>query len=211
MTLQLLKILGHLIAQESWSENAKTIFWGACVIAFFGSFRFGEILADTPFNFNPNETLLWDDVCFTTDDSILIHVKIDKNKMPQGSYIDLFKFEGHNCCPIAVFKRMQSYCKNKNMPIFQFENGRLLTPKLLNSTIQSLLFPVIGVSANLISGHSFRAALPSAMANDPLATKDVDIRNWGRWTSESYLLYTRLKLKQKKLLFEKISNVLNKS
>jgi hypothetical protein len=96
-------------------------------------------------------------------------------------------------------------------PVFQFKNGKLLNSKTLNSCIRELLQPVIGEHAQLISGHSFRAALPSAMANDPIATKDTDIKQWGRWSSDSYLLYTRLKLKQKEILFRKIVDVLNKS
>jgi hypothetical protein len=211
MTLQLLKIIGHQIAKENWSENSKAVIWGACVTAFFGSFRFGELLSDSPFNFNPNETLLWKDVQFQQDGSILIHIKMDKNRLPQGSYIDLFTFSGHNCCPIAVLKKLKTFCANPEKPIFQFENGKMLTSRYLNDTVQKLLYPIIGEPATLISGHSFRAALPSAMANDPLAIKDIEIKNWGRWSSESYLLYTRLKLKQKKSLFEKITSVLNRS
>jgi hypothetical protein len=210
MTLPLLKILGHLIASSDWLENSKKVFWAACVTAFFGSFRFGELLADSPTKFNPDETLLWSDVKFNPEGSVLIHVKIDKNKICQGSYIDLFSFEGHNCCPIAVLKSLYSNVYDVSSPVFKFENGNLLTVKVLNCTIRKLLEPVIGPSANLISGHSFRAALPSAMANDPEATKDIDIKQWGRWTSDSYLLYTRLKYKQKKYLFKKITDVLNK-
>ena len=101
--------------------------------------------------------------------------------------------------------------KNENDPVFKFANGRLLTPRALNTTVQNLLSQKIGPTAKLISGHSFRAALPSAMANNPLAANDQHIKQWGRWSSDSYLLYTRLKLKQKKMLFEKIVNVLNES
>jgi hypothetical protein len=44
MTLPLLKILGHEIAACSWAENSRRVFWTACCVAFFGSFRMGEIL-----------------------------------------------------------------------------------------------------------------------------------------------------------------------
>ena len=67
---------------------------------------------------------------------------------------------------------------------------------------------VIGPAAYQISGHSFRAGLPSAMASKPDIANDNDIKAWGRWSSDSYLLYTRLKHKQKKALFEKIISVL---
>ncbi len=45
MTLPLLKLLGHEIAHSSWSKHNKQVYWTACTTAFFGSFRFGEILA----------------------------------------------------------------------------------------------------------------------------------------------------------------------
>jgi len=70
--------------------------------------------------------------------------------------------------------------------------------------------PIIGQQALNITGHSFRAALPAALANDPKIANDSDIKKWGRWSSESYLLYTRLKFKQKQMLFTKITAVLNK-
>ena len=92
MTLQLLKILGHAIAMTDWTENSKIVIWTACVTAFFGSFRFGELLATEEFNYNPAEIMMWSDVNFTTKKSVLLHVKIDKCKNVQGSYIDLFKF-----------------------------------------------------------------------------------------------------------------------
>jgi hypothetical protein len=63
----------------------------------------------------------------------------------------------------------------------------------------------------MLCGHSFRAGIPSALAANPNAVSDMDIKNWGRWTSDSYLVYTRLKLKQKCALYSKILKVLNKS
>jgi hypothetical protein len=211
MTLQLLKLLGHQLTLTDWTTNSKKVIWAACVLAFFGSFRFGEILAKETDKFNPMETLLWSDVNFTSEKSVIIRVKLDKNRTPQGSYIDLFEFKGHNCCPITVLKGLKMDAISECNPVFQFKNGKLLNSKTLNSCIKDLLQPIIGEHAQLISGHSFRAALPSAMANDPIATKDTDIKQWGRWSSDSYLLYTRLKLKQKETLFKKIVDVLNKS
>ncbi len=210
MTLQLLKILGHAIAMTEWTENSKIVIWTACVTAFFGSFRFGELLATEEFNYNPAEIMMWSDVNFTTKKSVLLHVKIDKCKNVQGSYIDLFKFEGHSCCPIAALNRLKAEKTNDQNPVFMFKTGKLLTTKNLNECIRNLLMPIIGQQAMNITGHSFRAALPAALANDPKIANDSDIKKWGRWSSESYLLYTRLKFKQKQILFTKITAVLNK-
>ena len=62
MRLQLLKLLGHQLALTVWSTNSKRVIWAACVLAFFGSFHFGEILAKEMEKFNPMEKLLWSEL-----------------------------------------------------------------------------------------------------------------------------------------------------
>ncbi len=113
MTLPLLKLLGHEISKTGWSEDSKQVFWTACVTAFFGSFRFGELLSPSEWGFNKDETLLWSDVAFS-DNSVLIHVKIGKTRASQGEYIDLFPFTGHNCCPVKCLLRLKSLSEGRS-------------------------------------------------------------------------------------------------
>jgi len=47
MSFDLLKILGHEIAMSNWSKRNKQVIWTAAVIAFFGSCRIDELLANT--------------------------------------------------------------------------------------------------------------------------------------------------------------------
>jgi hypothetical protein len=67
---------------------------------------------------------------------------------------------------------------------------------------------VLGEEAVHITGHSFRAALPSAMANCPDIANESDVKLWGRWNSSAYKLYTRLTPRQKRVIFEKIMSSL---
>ena len=46
-------------------------------------------------------------------------------------------------------------------------NGKLLTRKVLNRLIRQLLVLIVGLTAISISGHSFRAGIVSALAQDP--------------------------------------------
>jgi hypothetical protein len=64
---------------------------------------------------------------------------------------------------------------------------------------------------NTISCHSFRAGLPSMMAEHPEEMSAEDIRHWGRLSSNSnsYQAYTRLKTNQKQKLYGKIVNALS--
>jgi hypothetical protein len=213
MTLPLLKLLGHEIAKNKWTNLNKQVFWTACTTAFFGSFRFGEILAPSEWAYNKHETLLWSDITFRRD-SVLIHVKITKNRTRNGEFIDLFPFDGHHCCPVKCLNRLRDLCLSSklcilNEPVFKFDSGKLLTSSQLNTTLEHLLRPHLGHQASSIQGHSFRAAIPSAMANNPDLAGEDDIKTWGRWNSDSFKLYTRLQYNQKKVIFNKITSALN--
>ena len=126
----------------------------------------------------------------------------------KGEFIDLFKNKSY--CPVSALTKLK---KNHNPSpkslVFQFCSGSLLTPNILNSSLRELLLLVIGSSANHISGHSFRAALPSALANRPDLASNDDIKNWGRWSGASFKIYTRLKPMQKRIIFNKIISSIN--
>ena len=205
MTLPLLKILGHRISISDWNDWDKQVFWTAATVAFFGSFRFGEILAISQSSFHEAETLLWKDISIK-DDTAVIHIKMPKSRKLEGEFVDLFQLRGQGYCPVSALKRLKKMAllSKNDKPVFTLNSGKFLNSTLLNSTLYSLLQPVIGESAAMITGHSFRAALPSALANRPDLASDEDIKLWGRWSSPCYKRYTRLKPMQKRIIFEKI-------
>lgn len=51
LTFSILKLLGREIALQQWTEYSKRIHWAACCLAFFGSFRLGEILSPSKKNY----------------------------------------------------------------------------------------------------------------------------------------------------------------
>jgi hypothetical protein len=210
MSYPLMRLLQHQIFNSEWSDDSKLVVWAASLTAYFGSFRLGEILPKSE-NYNVEETLMWGDVKFRNEDSVLIHVEVDKCKNVAGSYIDLFMSDMLPMCPVKTLLRLKASRVGSKLPVFSFANGKMLTANCLVNTIRKLLEPVIGKYANMLCGHSFRACIPSALAANHNAVSDIDIKNWGRWTSDSYLVYTRLKLKQKSALYSKILKVLNKS
>ncbi len=212
MTLPLLKLAGHEMAKTSMEKLDKLVCWTAITIAFFGSFRFGKILSENEKSYNPLETLMWDDVKFRSDGSCLIKIKIPKSRNPKGEFIDLFPFSGHGCCPIVNLKKLFEYAKKRNsldLPVFTLKNGNLMTKSFLNNLLVKLLTPHMGENAREYSGHSFRAAIASALANNTEIALDSDIKKWGRWSSEAYQHYSRLKLEQKRCIFYKITSVFN--
>jgi hypothetical protein len=124
-TLPSMKILGHEIAKCDWSTHSKSVVWSAALLAFFGSFRFGELVAKTESNFHIHETLLWKDMKFFKDNSIRIHNKIPKNRSQNGEHISLFEFESNSCCPIKALNCLKSCPENPEQKHTQFLLSRM--------------------------------------------------------------------------------------
>jgi hypothetical protein len=210
MSLPLLKILGHEIANSEWEDDSKDVIWTAAVLAFFGSLRFGEMLGTGEWKYNPFETLLWSDVKIF-EKSALLHIKVTKNCSKEGEFVDIFPFPGHGCCPLAALvnlKKSRGGGAWDQKPVFAFKSGKLLTQNTFNEIVRSLLRRRIGSTANQLACHSFRGGIPSALASFPEIANDSHVMGWGRWSSSAYLLYTRLKLNQKMKIYAKITSVL---
>jgi hypothetical protein len=99
-----------------------------------------------------------------------------------GDFVDLFKIKNSSFCPFSALKSLanrRTGFSEINRPVFQFANGKNLTQKIFTTTVVSLLECHVGNEANNFSGHSFRAAIPSALANTPDLASDSDIMMWG--------------------------------
>ncbi len=46
MKFQMLRILGHEITKTGWTIEKKRLFWSASCLAYFSSFRMGELLGE---------------------------------------------------------------------------------------------------------------------------------------------------------------------
>jgi len=208
MSLPVLKILGHEIALKNWSNDSKIVVWTAMCIAFFGSFRIGEILAKSEFAYNVIDTLIWNNVKFMDDDSVIITSNVTKNRTPGGESVSLFKFEG-SFCPVTALKNLHSVLPHDpNLPVFRFVTGKLLTQRSFNNIIIECLTPHFGKKAKGFSGHSFRSGLPSALSGCEKFASVAAIKKWGRWSSDAYQRYTKLDHLAKKDIFELFKNAL---
>ena len=210
MTLDILKIIGHEIVNSDWASDSKRIFWTSCCTMFFGSFRISELLSVSDSNFDPLSCLLWKDVKFKKD-SIIIHVKVPKSRNPEGDFIDLFRFDVNSCCPVRALMGLKNHSALSSFPdkpVFSFDSGKLLTPLNFNNTIRSLLRPHLGNIAEEYSSHSFRAAIPSALAKLPNLASEDEIKCWGRWESDAFKRYTRLRLDQRLAIHKKVTTAL---
>jgi hypothetical protein len=152
-------------------------------------------------------------VQYRDDGSVLLHIRLPKMLTPEGDFVDLFPFPESSLCPVAALTRMYWQQKEAGLgglesAVFTYATGKQLTREGLNAALKTLLEPLFDFTEGSISCHSFRAALPSALAARPQQVSAEDIKNWGRWSSDAYQTYTRLKHQQKRELYSKIVNTL---
>jgi hypothetical protein len=135
LTFPLHKILSHEIAKAHWTEDKKQVLWTAMTVAFFGSFRFGELLSKSEKAYNRNETLLWENVRIT-DDAVTVTVKIPKSRKASIEFIDLLPLPDSRYCSILALKRLRKmhHTCTADTPVFAFKNGTMLTHSVLNET-----------------------------------------------------------------------------
>ena len=210
MTLPLLRHLGHRLSNSGWSRPTQQSIWSAATLAFFGSARMGELLANGDYSFDPSANLTWSCVQYRADsNSFLIHVRLPKTGSKEGEFIDIFLFPASGCCPVAALLKqyeLQRACGlgRQQDPVFALPSGKYLTTAGFNAILRVLMADICDFKRDTISGHSFRAAVPSALSRFPDLMSSDDVKGWGRWNSECYQRYTRLKVEQKMAIFQKI-------
>jgi hypothetical protein len=94
-----------------------------------------------------------------------------------------------------------------DLPVFRFSTQKNLTVAQFSSLLSSLLQPlhILG-PADSITAHSFRAGIPSTLTNLSHPPSEFEIKLWGRWSSDAYQHYLRLKLDQRRQIFRHLAN-----
>jgi hypothetical protein len=173
----------------------------------------GEILSDYTSCVDSTSTLLWKHVKFLSDDEILIFLPCTKTKKYNGEFVDVFATKDKFCCPVSSLKSLMQKHIDLNIfsldqPVFSFGKCYFLTTRKLNEILKDLLMPWYNPQMDLISGHSFRGAVANIMQENSQTFSKSDCQYFGRWASSAYTVYLRQHRAERKLLFNKLSNVL---
>ena len=177
----------------------KRLFWLISTLAFHGSFRMGELLCKKSTSFDPHVNLLGKDINLkhtkinNCDVNVLsISVKSPKTGKPNSiSIVDVFP-TNNDLCPIQAFIKW-STCSPiiiESLPAFRLSSGLPLTNKMFNVHLKTWLTKYLNFNVGYISGHSFRAGIPSVLGS--LGFEDHDIKQVGRWSSAAFQVYLKL-------------------
>jgi len=199
VTYKTLKEIRIRLIEAEWDQDLKVLFWGCCLIAFFGSFRIGELLPASSGIFDPLTDLSWADVDWIGSDAVLIQVKTPKaNKGAET--VALFRIrDKKHFCPVRALQHLKNLNKNaSNAPVFARKDGQNFSSNLFASLLNKIRDAAPPLN---ISGRSFRAGIPSLIESHPGLAADNFVKNWGRWRSAAYQKYMRDGTAQKRWLF----------
>ena len=153
--------------------------------------------------------LTWEKVFKPNSSQLTIAIKFPKSmKHDRSDAVDVYKYLDTKYCPfyqLLTLRNLMNQSKTFNPKdlIFRLASGNLLTMTLLNKILRntmSLFFD----GSHSFSCHSFRAGLPSTMAALPEIFSEDEIKIVGRWSSDTYLRYTRFEGLAREMSIDKV-------
>ena len=148
--------------------------------------------------------LLWDNVKFINDNAILIRIPNSKTTGFKGKLLDIYPLPDDRKCPVAALVILKKLAIKEGSfgatsPVFSFKSGKNLTKLIMNKVLSELLKDFCDEN-HKITGHSFRAAIPSLLASHPDQYSTAELKDWGNWESDSFKLYTKTERDRKRVI-----------
>ncbi len=204
----MVKIIGHRIATSDWKSLDKQVIWTAILTCFFTSCRMGELLGKP----DPSKQLCWRHINFDQSDGALIFLPCTKTKGLKGEFVDLFKFEAVDYCPVANLTLLRNMLLelgifSEHSSVFVLSDGNALTKQQLNIVLETFLSDIIDSENFKVTCHSFRTGIPTLLGEFGPEMSD-SIKEWGRWSSNCFSLYTKNVRARRKCIFDTVSNLL---
>ena len=169
----------------------KVVLWAISASAFFGFFRLGELLPESPTSFNQATNLAWGDVAVynhSTPRMVQFHVKVSKcDQFGAGSDVVIGR-TGNDLCPVTALLRYIEVRGNLPGPFFLDSSHHTIAKPYFIAQIREILTS-IGLPQHHFAGHSFR--IGAATTAEAAGVEDSMIQSLGRWNSAVFLQYIR--------------------
>jgi len=202
VTAAILKNLRKKIVAAEWDDWTKKAFWTCCLMAFFGSFRVGELLN----SFTNQRGLTWGDI--EDDGGTFVKIRIQEPKTREKSqWVDLFSLKAKHFCPVRALRHLRQAAQDKK--IFH-PHSQVFTKNFSYQKFYGLLKRLTKADPNMqISPNSFRAGIPTLIEENPQIGADRHAKIWGRWKSQAYESYMRSDTSKRRWIFKNLEPVIN--
>ena len=198
VSIPLLRLLGHGLSKH-WrgSEEDKQTFWTICMVAFWGSFRAGELLTDNVTTFSPKSDVLGSDVLNMSENSFALWIRDPKVSKEYGDVVEFWQTpQFPDLDPWISFSKYIKWRKSRSFPdswpLFLRSDGMSFSHAYFDTCLKDMLSHYsleLEIGKNKWTSHSFRSGLPTVLQT--AGFKKKEIKSWGRWSSRAFLLYLR--------------------
>jgi len=194
MTKNLMKLLKLKLIRSELGREQKLLIWAVSTLAFNGAFRIHEILARNATSFDPDFTLLTEDLKVKTmGGKKLLEVKIKcpkEERKGAAVVVEVCQTAG-TLCPVRAFEKWkEETTTERGLPLFRQKGGQPLTGRTLNVVLKELLQDTVDYKTGSISAHSFRIGLASTLG--AAGAEDDQIKSAGRWSSAAFERYLKI-------------------
>ena len=209
MTIPLMKLWKERIRTSDLTSDKKLLLWAVSTLAFYGAFRIHELASKTEATFDPDHTLLTEDIKIGGSGNerwLEISLKCPKEKKSgRPTIIDVFEVGGQ-LCPVSAFLKWSRYNKPQGgVPLFRDSTGTPLTGREVNKQLKRLLGKFAVYQNGSISSHSFRSGIVSILGSKGFS--DEEIKLVGRWSSRAFIRYMKLPRTQRAAIAKRIGHL----
>ena len=158
----MLKLIENAIARRrDWSIFEQSLHFSVSLLAWWGSFRLGELLGDRRHEFNSSSILLASDVTFSQD-SVAVWLRSPKvEKEATGDLVEVWSVsERPDLDPLAALNsflslRTKRFGSAEHLPLFLHEDGSIFTKQEMNRDLTQLLslYPQLNTARDKWTGH----------------------------------------------------------
>ena len=203
VTSLVLKMIKRNALKATFDPEEKIILWAICTVLWCGSFRVHEIVSRYKCEYDPQSTLLWEDIKVSkvtlngkAVTALGFRIKSPKvDRVGTGDYVEIYETGLYNC-PVKAFLKWRGasgVSEDPKMPVFRIKEGCCYTSQQLNMRLGELTRDLKEhIKGGEITSHSFRAGVASEMCR--AGYSESDIQAVGRWASgsQAYKLYCKL-------------------
>ena len=206
ITINMLMLLSNSIdSEQKWSVYEKSLRWCTILLAYWGSFRMGELLANEKSQFNPSTALMPSDLRLHSK-SIAVWIRSPKVWSFGGDVVEVWQVSQNKLLDplsaVKTFMRLRSAVLGltDDLPLLAHSDGSLYYKSELNRDLKLLLsrYPTLESPRDLWSGHSFRSGISSLLTS--LGFSEDQIKQWGRWHSSAYTAYVQDKTERRRTM-----------
>ncbi len=186
VTSLIMKLIKKKTIKADMEGIEKLLLWAVSCILWSGSFRVHEILSRTVNEYDPQTTLLWEDVKIGTVKidrvevkTIAFRIKSPKvDRVRTGDFIEVYETGLYNC-PVKSFQKWREASgmgENAKFPVFRTAEDKCYTGRQINRRLQELTVCMeSSLKGGKVTSHSYRAGLASEMCRAGYSEQDIQV------------------------------------